>query len=195
MEHIPKREDALRRMVAALKPGGWLVCEDTDNVSVALISPLDARSRALFMKVEAAKDRVMAARGHEYCARDLYGLFSVLGLVEVHVEARRAAALCGYPSRPMEAVVGGTTPERHRSQSTCDGIGDRGILWIARRAGLRLAGFYCYDGVGAPPRCMTSGTLPKLFGEQQSSIFSLPDSDLESREVYCSSVAGPRYHR
>jgi 2-polyprenyl-3-methyl-5-hydroxy-6-metoxy-1,4-benzoquinol methylase len=30
LEHIPQREIALERMIAALKPGGWLVIEDVD---------------------------------------------------------------------------------------------------------------------------------------------------------------------
>jgi SAM-dependent methyltransferase len=31
LEHVPHRKDALRRMVAAIKPGGWLLVEDTDR--------------------------------------------------------------------------------------------------------------------------------------------------------------------
>jgi SAM-dependent methyltransferase len=30
LEHVPDRQEALRRMVAAVKPGGWLLIEDTD---------------------------------------------------------------------------------------------------------------------------------------------------------------------
>lgn len=33
LEHIPERELALDKMLAALKPGGWLVAEDVDFVS------------------------------------------------------------------------------------------------------------------------------------------------------------------
>jgi SAM-dependent methyltransferase len=88
LEHIQEREKALRRMLSALKPGGWLVCEDTDNVSVALISPTDAASSHLFMKVEQGKDRVMAARGHMYCGRHLCRFLRTLGLIEVHAKGR-----------------------------------------------------------------------------------------------------------
>src|SRR4030095_15694392 len=31
--HLPERDDVLRRLVAALKPGGWLVCEEFDGGS------------------------------------------------------------------------------------------------------------------------------------------------------------------
>jgi hypothetical protein len=75
-------------MLSALKPGGWLVCEDTDNISVALVSPVDIPSHDLFMKVEQGKDRVMAARGHVYCGRHLYGFLCALGLTDVHAEGR-----------------------------------------------------------------------------------------------------------
>ncbi len=95
LEHIQERERVLRRMLSALKPDGWLVCEDTDNVSVALISPMDAASNELFMKVEQGKDRVMAARGHAYCGRHLYGFLCALGLTEVHAEGRVPLLLAG----------------------------------------------------------------------------------------------------
>lgn len=86
--HLPEREKALRRMFFALKPGGWLVCEDADNTSVALVSPTDASRGELFLKVEQAKDRAMAARGYVYCGRQLYGLFRRIGLIDVEAEGR-----------------------------------------------------------------------------------------------------------
>jgi len=88
LEHIQERERALRRMLSALKPGGWLVCEDADNASVALVSPTDTPSNEFFMKVEQGKDQVMASRGHVYCGRHLYGYLCALGLTEVHAEGR-----------------------------------------------------------------------------------------------------------
>ena len=88
LEHVQERREAVRRMVSALKPRGWLVCEDADNISVGLISPTDAGNRALFMKIEHAKDRVMAARGHLYCGRYLFGLLSAAGLIEIRAEGR-----------------------------------------------------------------------------------------------------------
>jgi SAM-dependent methyltransferase len=88
LEHVQERERALRRMLAALRPGGWLVCEDADNVSVALVSPTDTLNNELFMKIEQAKDRVLAARGHVYCGRHLYGSLRELGLTEMGAEGR-----------------------------------------------------------------------------------------------------------
>jgi hypothetical protein len=88
LEHVQEREEALRRMLSAVKPGGWLVCEDADNTSVVLLSPTDTRSRELFMKVEHGKDGVMATRGHVYCGRQLYGFLHALGLSDVRTEGR-----------------------------------------------------------------------------------------------------------
>jgi SAM-dependent methyltransferase len=88
LEHVQNRELALRRMLLALKPGGWLVCEDTDNTSVVLVSPMDTVSSELFTKVERAKDDLMATRGHVYCGRQLYGFLQGLGLVDVGAEGR-----------------------------------------------------------------------------------------------------------
>ena len=88
LEHIQQRETALRRMLSSLKPGGWLVCEDTDSASVTLLSPTNPASRELFARVERAKDAVLTARGHAYCGRQLYGYFCALGLERVRTEGR-----------------------------------------------------------------------------------------------------------
>ncbi len=93
--HIQEREKALRQMVSALKPGGWLVCEDADNTAVALVSPADAPSRELFTKVEHGKDQVMAERGHMYCGRDLYEYLRALGLTDVRAEGRETLLHAG----------------------------------------------------------------------------------------------------
>lgn len=51
LAHVQARDEALKRMAAALKPGGWLVVEDFDW-GPALDTP---SSRALFMPTSAAK--------------------------------------------------------------------------------------------------------------------------------------------
>lgn len=86
--HIRERQKALGRMAAALKPGGWLVCEDGDNATVALVWPTDEASKALFLRVERAKDQAMAARGHQYCGRELYWFLRAAGLAEVRAQGR-----------------------------------------------------------------------------------------------------------
>ena len=87
--HLPERETALGQMVSALKPGGWLLCEDADNASTTPVSPPDPISCALYMKVENAVWRVMAGRGVAYdFGRQLYGLLRAQGLSDVQAEGR-----------------------------------------------------------------------------------------------------------
>lgn len=96
--HLPEREKAVQRMAAALKPGGWLVCEDSDNAVVALLSPADEASRTLFANVERAKDQAMAAHGHRYCGRELYGFLRAAGLADVRAEGRVPLLYGGTPA-------------------------------------------------------------------------------------------------
>jgi SAM-dependent methyltransferase len=42
--HVPQRDEALRRIVAALRPGGWLLIEDFD-VSLQPLACVEARGR------------------------------------------------------------------------------------------------------------------------------------------------------
>ena len=41
LEHLPAYREALARMVAALKPGGWLVAEDVDFAGVLMADPAE----------------------------------------------------------------------------------------------------------------------------------------------------------
>ena len=89
LSHLSLREQALQKLVAALKPGGWLVVEEMDGVSIALVAPADAESQDLYRRVESAVSVAMAAHGHTYdYGRRLYGAYLAHGLGEVHAEGR-----------------------------------------------------------------------------------------------------------
>ena len=89
LAHVPARDQALRQMAAALRPGGWLLCEEGDNISVTLVSPSDEASIAVYRTVETAVATVMAGRGHAYdYGRGLLGALRALGLVETAAEGR-----------------------------------------------------------------------------------------------------------
>lgn len=79
--HIPEREKALARMVAALKPGGWLVDEDLE---IASIHP-DPTAGEILLKSLTASSRVMQDRGadDQIFARRLFSRFRAHGLVDV----------------------------------------------------------------------------------------------------------------
>jgi hypothetical protein len=88
--HVPAREQALQRMVTALKPGGWLVVEDFDTTLIDISYPAaDASAAALFQKVMVAQNRLMAARSGERSlawGRSLYRRLRVHSLLNVGME-------------------------------------------------------------------------------------------------------------
>jgi SAM-dependent methyltransferase len=85
--HLPEREKALARMVAALKPGGWLVDEEFDASSMPPNST--ANPGEVLLKTLIATRRVMEDRGaDDRCfARQLFSRLRAHGLVDVAAEA------------------------------------------------------------------------------------------------------------
>ena len=80
LEHIPDRRDALQRMVSAVRPGGWLMLEDTDFggvVAAALAHYADPpEDAALLERIYRAVEAVLAAAGGDanFGARLIGGL-------------------------------------------------------------------------------------------------------------------------
>lgn len=94
LAHVPTRDDALKRMAAALKPGGWLVVEDFDwgpaldtPWSRAFFTPASAGK--LFQKTVRAVLALMGGVGYdaEY-GRWIPAELRAQGLIEVHAEGR-----------------------------------------------------------------------------------------------------------
>jgi SAM-dependent methyltransferase len=85
--HIPERAAVLEKMIAALKPGGWLVIEDFDTLSVlpdVAANPQEQRlDTAEALRVYMIRGGVDARFG-----RSLYGRFKGLGLAQVSTEGR-----------------------------------------------------------------------------------------------------------
>ena len=87
--HLPERELALAKMVGALKPGGWLVCEEFDSLSMPADPARHPDEHAL--KAQAAMQRVMASRGaNTRYGRDLAARVRALGLVDIRADGRMA---------------------------------------------------------------------------------------------------------
>jgi SAM-dependent methyltransferase len=85
--HIPERAAVLEKMVAALKPGGWLVIEDFDTTSV--LPDLAANPREARLETADALRAYMIRGGVDArFGRSLYGRFKALGLVDVSTEGR-----------------------------------------------------------------------------------------------------------
>lgn len=84
LEHLAGRDRALDRMVAALAPGGWLVVEDLDWVSV---TPVAGRGADAFRRFVRVVPRVMRLAGYDPAyGRRLPVEMARLGLVEVRAE-------------------------------------------------------------------------------------------------------------
>ena len=93
--HLPDRQVALRRMIEALKPGGWIVIEEFDALTFLpdpSISPGEAN-----LRVRRAFDEALTARGVDlHCGRLLAHELKANGLVQVGVDA--AVSLWGGKS-------------------------------------------------------------------------------------------------
>jgi SAM-dependent methyltransferase len=96
LEHIAERDQVLRRLVTALRPGGWLVQEDFDWCS--LVSPPGCRPGELAIRaLEAFRVVFEAAGGDPEYGRRLPLDFRAAGLVDVRAEGRVHVALGGTP--------------------------------------------------------------------------------------------------
>ena len=85
--HLPEREKALDRMVAALKPGGWLLTEEFDSVS-QLPAP-ERHPWEVTLKSAAAMRQVMIGRGvNSGFGRTLAGHLRARGLEDIAAEGR-----------------------------------------------------------------------------------------------------------
>jgi SAM-dependent methyltransferase len=85
--HLPQRETVLQRLIAALRPGGWLVAEEFDALSM---QPDPAAGPGEFLlKTQIAVWRLMEDRGvHLRYGRLLFGRLRAHGLSKVGAEGR-----------------------------------------------------------------------------------------------------------
>jgi SAM-dependent methyltransferase len=87
--HVPERERALRNMVRALKPGGWLVIEDADP-ALQPLSCIDAHGpeQELANRIRQGFWALLSSRGVDLCfGRTLPRLFREAGMEGVAAEA------------------------------------------------------------------------------------------------------------
>ncbi len=87
--HVPQRSEALATMIAALKPGGWLLAEEADPGLQPLACP-DGHGAAeeLANKLKLAFRALMVERGVDLSfGRQLPRLLRAAGLVEVQADA------------------------------------------------------------------------------------------------------------
>lgn len=87
--HVPERDEALRRMASALRPGGWLLVEDYDVNLQPLICPDEVTSdQQLANRVKAEFRRLLLERGADIeLGRRLPRMFKAAGLTQVGADA------------------------------------------------------------------------------------------------------------
>jgi SAM-dependent methyltransferase len=93
--HIPARDEALRRMASALRPGGWLLVDDFD-MNLQPLASLDEGSPAgrLANKIRDGMRELLVQRGVEKgFGRTLPSRFRELGLEDVAADAYFPVAL------------------------------------------------------------------------------------------------------
>ena len=105
LSHLPNRERALRTMISALKPGGWIVIEDFDWSSKAP-DPADTTAAADFNKVQHAIWHFMTERGVDGTyGRQLWGRLRAHGLVEVDAVGRVSMYQGGSPGAELSLAA------------------------------------------------------------------------------------------
>jgi SAM-dependent methyltransferase len=87
---LPEPDLGLERLIAALKPGGWLLAEEIDFVSAVPDPRTDAGAAALFERVVNAHNAVLAERHafDPFYGRCLPGALEDAGLVDTGSEGR-----------------------------------------------------------------------------------------------------------
>jgi 2-polyprenyl-3-methyl-5-hydroxy-6-metoxy-1,4-benzoquinol methylase len=144
--HIPQREEVLQKMIHALKPGGWLVCEEFDSVSMA--PNANVNPEETFLNAHQALARLMSDRHFERgYGRLLYGKLQAHGLVSVSAEARVFMCPGGSAGTSLlranleqlrEALIGGGYISREELDKDLDRLNQpdflmpSSVLWTAR---------------------------------------------------------------
>jgi SAM-dependent methyltransferase len=98
LSHVPERDEVVGRLVAALRPGGWLLAEEVDTVTVNVDPAVGPAAVALWEKGRAAIRTIFQGTSLDPAyGRRLYGAVSAQGLSEVGVEGRSYLVRGGTP--------------------------------------------------------------------------------------------------
>lgn len=145
LHHLPLREKALQSMISALKPGGWILVEDHDSMSM----PPDTSASAgeTLLKTQSAAWKVLDDGGVDRgYGRQLFRRLRAYGLTDCGAEARAflwhpgsagIAILRANFEQLREAMISRNyvTPREYEQDVAClddpDFVVPSGILWSA----------------------------------------------------------------
>jgi SAM-dependent methyltransferase len=98
LEHLPEPLRALRQMIAALKPDGWLLVEDFDYRYLAPDPAASTSDAEFYTGFVGALLQWFTTRGIDLdCGRRLFGWLRDLGLEQVNAEGRVLEIRGGFP--------------------------------------------------------------------------------------------------
>jgi SAM-dependent methyltransferase len=133
LEHLPECETVLRRMIRALRPGGWLVITDADYRTVRLSEP-----DAAFDRVASSFGAAIRAAGWDtQLGPSLASLFENAGLVDVSAESCQ-----DYGRGGAHAVLFAATCRRLRDVLTQHGASAADVDRIETRLASSTVGFF-----------------------------------------------------
>src|SRR5262249_49234577 len=96
---LPRPDQVIRTMVAALKPGGWLLVEEPDYISAIPDSSMAPWAASVPRRGGGAFFSYIKSRGYDTeLGRNLYHAICTAGLVDVQAEGRVNMYLGGIPT-------------------------------------------------------------------------------------------------
>ena len=96
--HLPERRQVLRRLIGALRPGGWILLEEFDLQALPITVLGDPSARERFRKGHGAMTRVIADAGVDYgWGGSLYRVFLDENLIDVGAEGSTRMWTGGSP--------------------------------------------------------------------------------------------------
>lgn len=136
LDHLPTREQVVRRLAEAVRPGGWLVAECFDWSS--LVAAPACSGGDLMSRVISALPLVFPPGAPE-CGRGVPGMFRAAGLTDVGAEGQVHVGIGGTPAAAFwqvtlaalrEPVLGTgalTAAEFDAAAASCD---DEGLCFL-----------------------------------------------------------------
>ena len=106
LAHVPRREEALKKLFAALKPRGWLVIEEFSGRLIDRTIPTaDSGDAERFTRMARALWHLLDERGFDaHWPGSLHGRLRAAGLTEVGMEGHLAVREGGSPGASLDAA-------------------------------------------------------------------------------------------